>query len=482
MLQTKTIGKGKIQSDPRLFINIIFCLFPLSFFLGNLFLNINLVIFCGLGIYYLRSKILKVRLDFIIKVIFLFFCIIFLSSLISFIKVIYFEGLESVVVKPQNCNMGCYSPLERLLKSILLFRFYLLLIIIYLLNQINILRFKYFFISGAFFSILLSLDLIFQHFFGFNILGIKTHIEFRASGFFGEELIAGGYLIRFGFFTILFIIFTFKDKNYTKFISTVIAICVLGMAIFFTGNRMPVILFLLGLFIIFFSHLKMKKILLVSMLITSILLSFTISSDEKYKIHLTNQYSSMVQAIKNTYVNQIDTELFGGTNYLRWGGPTGYLYTVRYESEYRRLYLTAIDTWKFNKIFGNGLKSFRETCGMLKGDNVSIIWEQFPNKVNRLCSSHPHNYYFEVLTETGILGLAIIFLIASIFIVFVIRNFNLIKQQNINSFILLAAILSFLLEAIPLRSTGSLFTTSNATYIILIGSIILSYKNLLKIK
>jgi len=70
------------------------------------------------------------------------------------------------------------------------------------------------------------------------------------------------------------------------------------------------------------------------------------------------------------------------------------------------------------------------------------------------------------------------------------RNFALnkfkynkfIKQIRVENFILLAAIISLIIETIPLRSSGSLFTTNNATYLILIGSIILSYKTILKIK
>ena len=54
--------------------------------------------------------------------------------------------------------------------------------------------------------------------------------------------------------------------------------------------------------------------------------------------------------------------------------------------------------------------------------------------------------------------------------------------MNIENFILLSAIISLILETIPLKSSGSLFTTSNATYMMLIGSMILSYKKLLKIK
>jgi len=145
--------------------------------------------------------------------------------------------------------------------------------------------------------------------------------------------------------------------------------------------------------------------------------------------------------------------------------------------------LTALDTWKFSKIFGNGIKSFREDCHRLRQQpDVSLEENLYPDKKNRLCSNHPHNYYFELLTETGILGLSIVAIIGLIFIIFILKNIKLFKKINIENFILLSAILSLFLEALPLRSSGSLFTTNNATYIILIGSIVLCYKKLLKVK
>ena len=151
-----------------------------------------------------------------------------------------------------------------------------------------------------------------------------------------------------------------------------------------------------------------------------------------------------------------------------------------------RLLLTALDTWKKNKIFGNGIKSFRIDCSKLQDrdllDESSIyeynLWMHafLKSKKNRLCSSHPHNYYFEILTETGIVGLFVTLMIASLFVVFILKNFKFFKGNNIENFILLAATISLILEAFPLRSSGSIFTTNNATYIILIASIILSHK------
>ena len=145
-----------------------------------------------------------------------------------------------------------------------------------------------------------------------------------------------------------------------------------------------------------------------------------------------------------------------------------------------------MDTWKLNKIFGGGIKSFRTDCHKLKQFDANLeedISSNVPSdKKNRLCSNHPHNYYLEILTDTGIMGLVIISIIGLLFIIFIFKNLKFINQINFRNFILLSAIISLILETLPFRSSGSLFTTNNATYIILIGSIIVSYKKLLKIK
>lgn len=156
-------------------------------------------------------------------------------------------------------------------------------------------------------------------------------------------------------------------------------------------------------------------------------------------------------------------------------------FVAQHEGLHRRIFLAAIDTWKFNKIFGGGIKSFREDCWKLeKQPDINLSDKLLPGKKNRLCSNHPHNYYFEILTETGIVGLSIIFIIAFLFIVFIFKNFKLIKQTSIENFILLSAIISLILEILPLKSSGSLFSSNNATYIALISSIVLVHKILMK--
>ena len=507
MLLTKSYVKEKVKNNPYLFINLVFAFFPISFILGSFIINLNLLLLCCLGIYYLKSKVFTIKFDFPIKIIFLFFFILFVSTSFSFVKSLYFEEYHSqhLLLFHPGLYFEGYPTINliRLIKSILFFRFFLLLVIVYLLSKFNILHFKYFFLTAAFSPILISLDIIYQFIFGFNIIGLESgghHNRFN-SGFFGDEFIAGGYLQRFAFFAIFFIIFILKNKNYTKYIFTAIVMCILGTGILFSGNRMPLILFIFGILLLFLFKLKIKKTLLVGLLALFVLLKFTLSSIETYK----DLYEAFFSRAKNIVV-----ELIPGTKIMTVGNRVvidkyqkgedvrfrdekfrigigemvirKYLYTRKMETYHVRILLTAVDTWKRNKILGNGIKSFRFDCYKLAGPGVNFGEDYRPNVKNRLCSNHPHNYYFEILTETGIVGLFVTSIIALMFIIFIFKNFKFIKKMNIENFILLSAIISLILETIPLKSSGSLFTTNNATYMMLIGSIILSYKKLLKIK
>ena len=101
---------------------------------------------------------------------------------------------------------------------------------------------------------------------------------------------------------------------------------------------------------------------------------------------------------------------------------------------------------------------------------------------NRMCSNHPHNYYLEILTDTGIAGFLLVCTLALIFVVFIIKNFKFFSGNSMGNYILLASVISLILETFPLKSTGSIFTTNDTTYLILISSIILSYKKLLTVQ
>ena len=89
---------------------------------------------------------------------------------------------------------------------------------------------------------------------------------------------------------------------------------------------------------------------------------------------------------------------------------------------------------------------------------------------------HPHNYYLEILTETGLIGF---FIISIIFILILYKTFykkyfdsnSSLTYNNIS----VPFIFLFFVEIFPLKSTGSFFTTGNATYIFLIMAILVGF-------
>ena len=467
------LNKKKFSIDSILLINLTLAFFPISFILGNLIVNLNLVLFCILGIFYLRSKILTTKYNLSIKIIFLLFFVIFFSTSLSFIKFLYIEGYE-------------YVHLARLVKSIAFFRYFLMLIIIYLLSEHNILNFKYLFNSAAFSTLIIALDVIYQYIFGFNIIGLKTYNYYNSS-FFGDEYISGGYIQNFSFFLILLLTFVLRNKSNLRFILAIIIICIIGTSIMFSGNKMPLVLFLFGLLLAFLFDNKLRKIIPVGLICLFVLFKFVLSSDTILKNRYLSLYSSVRHILfdlsptlkndseKNYEAQENSTITKEKNQQSSWyRGKINFLNDRSYQA---RLMLTALDTWKRNKIFGNGIKSFRIDCYKLQIlDEYNFSETYAESKKNRLCSTHPHNYYFEILTETGIVGLFITLMIASLFIVFILKNFNFFKGNNIENFILLAATISLILEVFPFKSTGSFFTTNDAAYITLISSIILSYK------
>ena len=87
---------------------------------------------------------------------------------------------------------------------------------------------------------------------------------------------------------------------------------------------------------------------------------------------------------------------------------------------------------------------------------------------------HPHNYFLEILTETGLIGFFLTLTIFStvIYLTFIKKYF--LKSSLNNNKIIVPFIFLFLVEIFPLKSTGSFFTTNNASFLFLIMSILIA--------
>ena len=73
-----SLNEKKLSIDIIRLTNLVFGFFPVSFILGNLFVNLNVIVLCCLGFIHLKSRIFTEKYNFIIKIIFLLFFIIFL--------------------------------------------------------------------------------------------------------------------------------------------------------------------------------------------------------------------------------------------------------------------------------------------------------------------------------------------------------------------------------------------------------------------
>ena len=121
-----------------------------------------------------------------------------------------------------------------------------------------------------------------------------------------------------------------------------------------------------------------------------------------------------------------------------------FLSTSRHISHYN----SAIEIFNDNKIFGVGIKNFRN--------------ESYHRQINLghkyQASTHPHQIHFELLSELGALGyiLMMFFLIYSI-----INGFRAFKTKNDPAII--ASVLFVLATILPILPSGSFFTTYGAT-------------------
>ena len=285
--------------------------------------------------------------------------------------------------------------------------------------------------------------------------------------------------------------FMFKNKNYIRYILITIIICILGMGILFSGNRMPFLLYLFGLVLTFFFSDKLRIIIPLSLICIFVFFIFLSDTGIKNRYHSIYDHYVVGEIvprleilIPSGVISKFPTlQSFFKKNYeIKREAAKNLEETSTFinQTGEKGLIFTAIDTWSRHKIFGNGMKSFRVTC-QKNPQHILAETSDFSKKL-RQCSNHPHNYYLEILTETGIVGLLIVSIIALFFVIFIFKNLKVFKGNNIEHFFILAAAITLILELFPIKTSGSVFTTNDAAYIVLISSIVLSHKKILKAK
>ena len=128
--------------------------------------------------------------------------------------------------------------------------------------------------------------------------------------------------------------------------------------------------------------------------------------------------------------------------------------------------------FKKNPILGTGIRTFRYECSKDYSKNIQS------KCVDLRCSTHPHNFYFEILAETGSLGLFIF--LSFLFTVFK-KIINTYKKNTSNNNIIISISLFFMFFW-PIKTTGSIFSSWNSYFYILALIIIFYQINFLNFK
>ena len=255
----------------------------------------------------------------------------------------------------------------------------------------NILNYFYYALILCFISIVV--DGYYQFFTGSNLLGYKISEE-RVSSFFGDELIMGSYLSRL--FPLLFALFVIKKKLKFEIYLIGFLFVLVEVLIYLSGERTA--FFFLNLSTIFIIVLikKFQLFRLVTLLIAVACILFLSINSPNLSNRMFKQPAQQIGLIEST--------------------STPVIFSIDHDSHYR----TAYEMFKDKPITGHGPKMFRILCQ----DNKFAVGLS-------PCSSHPHNFYVQLLAETGIVGFIFLFSFLGYVIFISLFQFkSLIFKQN----------------------------------------------------
>jgi len=292
---------------------------------------------------------------------------------------------------------------------------------------------KYFYLILCFTVIILIFDGYFQFITGKNIFGYKGLRPDRLGGLFFDELILGSYLGK-----VLPILCTFYLLNKTYFNKYYISIFIIliYILIFLSGERSAFFTTTLYFIMIIPFLMSVKKIFIVFLLISTLFSTLI----------LTNKN------IKSRYFDQMILHTVGVGNLIEIDSNNKQVFL----REHMGLFSAAIDIFKKNIFFGGGIRTFRINCKSV--DKLTVESLKKKNSHVKICSTHPHNFYLQLLAETGIIGFMFIFVIFIKLFFDYIKQFYYLIKKNKNISKEYVTILSGLIIYIwPLTTTGSFF-------------------------
>lgn len=468
-------------------VQILFYTFPLSFVLGNLAVSLNCVLFVLFGLFLIKQNRLAVRFGIFFWLLFIFLLFFFINTLVQF----KFPGLiwkEYVPIAKEaygrfSLDRWIDTNGDPVYKTFFLVRFLLLMFVAECLFFNKILNLKKFFLSSCICTTFVSLDILLQYFSGTDLFGYEKQGAW-SSGPFGDEKIATSYLKNFSFFSFFYIFDVLNKKKYNK-ILFIFFVTLHLLAALLGGNRMPMLILIFGciLIILFISRLR----ILMSLCLVSFSFFFylIVNNDQYFKVTYSSLLTDIIVANKDDKNKKLNNENLEEEKkeINNDNSKVSKKISLLRKSSHNRIFWTALIIWKEQPLTGLGFKSYRLKCVELLAKDIINKKENNGETQEITCANHAHNYYLEILTEAGVLGLSC-FLI--FFIILLKNSYHFLrksfKNMNQEAFLVIPLILIFFLGIWPIQSTGSFFTTWNATGFWLNIGILCSFVGYKKIK
>lgn len=311
------------------------------------------------------------------------------------------------------------SPITSLKSGVLSVRFIIFILAgVYLLNNFKS-GCKYLFYTYFFIILFFIIDAYVQFFLGKDFFFIEPLDKTRITGIFGDEKKLGSFLIRLipvllGLWTILF-----KNKKTTLIFSLII-------------------LFLLPILILTRERITLLFILTILIFLTVYSWNTITLNIKTYTLLLCLMVSIPV-IFYNFKIANFNERLTDTIIQLKGGEENGEL--KFWSIQHQAFGQTAIEIFKKRKLFGSGIKTYRDNCKEIKID--------YKNN----CSTHPHNIFFQLLSETGLAGITLylffLFLIIKELFLFIFFK----NRRNPSIFFLL----SFFFYFNPIFPSGQFF-------------------------
>ncbi len=309
------------------------------------------------------------------------------------------------------------------------------------------------------------IDTLFQFFnysseigFQSDMLGFSSDWYGRLTGPFGNELVPGAYISKFGLLGYLFFLFIKKTK-YLNFLE-ILYLSLIGLVCFASGERMALATFFLALFFLLI-FLKNKRFIFFSSISLSIFLIIMIIIFHPFY----NDY----KVINSTHLHQGLTiekyfdcpeDAIKKCSKIIKLQPSFIKVLENFSSSaYGEIYTVGLNMFLDNPITGVGISNYQTSCiNISKYKNLMVNYD---------CASHPHNLYIQWLSEGGIITfVSFLFLLFSI-LYFLYYGCN----NNIFKYISIACILILFW---PIMSTGSLIKNWNGVLTFYIIAICIS--------